>query len=141
MKFPEYLYLLEHERTNRIKLNNLRFEEEELWYMLYSLLEISYSMQQQNYFLGDVSCGTVILNEFGRLKVFNQLSIPCHRNYIEKRTLRKSPELYRASNDPTLMASVSTSKSEAFSIGATILEIAMLCSLESIYMGDTIKHD
>lgn len=96
-------------------------------------------MQQCSYNLGDVSCGTIILNEFGRLKVFNQLSLPCHRNYIEKRTLRKSPELYRAGNDPTLLSGVKSSKSEAFSIAATMVEISMLCSLESMYCGDFVR--
>ena len=96
-------------------------------------------MQQKNYCLGDVSCGTVILNEFGQLKVFNQLSLPCHQKYIEKKTLRRSPELCKAGNDPTLLSSVNTGKSEAFSIAATMVEISMLCSLESLYRGDIMK--
>ena len=98
-------------------------------------------MQQQNYCLGDVSCGTVILNEFGRLKVFNQLSLPCHRHYIEKKTIRKSPEQYKAGNDPTLLSAVKPGKSEAFSIAATMVEISMLCSLEPIYCPDFMKFD
>jgi hypothetical protein len=45
IRFPEYLYLLEHEKNNRIQMNNLRFEEEELWYILFNLIEVSHNMQ------------------------------------------------------------------------------------------------
>jgi hypothetical protein len=64
-----------------------------------------------NYYLGDVCGGTVVFNEYGRVKVFNGLTVPNYQSYVEKRSLRKSPELYRAGDNSTMINSLNRQKS------------------------------
>lgn len=60
--YADFGYLLDQEKNNRIRLNNLRFEKNELWYMLFTLLETCHFCSKMNYHLGEVCGGNILFN-------------------------------------------------------------------------------
>lgn len=60
------------------------FEEEELWYLLYSLVGCAKDFQKVEKKIGDVRPHNVFINEEGQIKIANVFSWPYEKTNFEK---------------------------------------------------------
>lgn len=60
------------------------FEETELWYLVYSLLEAAHFFHSRSLKVGDVRPGNVFINSNGQVKIGTQFSWPQEQtNYLK----------------------------------------------------------
>ena len=64
------------------KRHRERFSEEEIWYILYSLLNAIRMFEKFSIASGDLKTERVLLNDKGHLKVINKLSFPEENAHI-----------------------------------------------------------
>lgn len=75
MEFEYYKFVLKSEITCRHH-TFLFFEETELWYLLYNLLEAAYLLASTGRTLGDVHPMHILLNDKGRVKLIPRVLFP-----------------------------------------------------------------
>jgi len=76
------MFLLDDEKLNRRKLQ-IPFREEELWFLLYSLLECSKTLRAIGGAIRQISPSTVLLDEYGNLRVFSEHSVPNYQAIVQ----------------------------------------------------------
>ena len=93
--FNNYPYLLTEEIYNR-RGKKSKFTEQELWYLLFSLVAAKKSMADLHLKVGDIRPENVFLNEDGKIKVANLDSWPCQisnfQKFFEKKVTYLAPE-------------------------------------------------
>jgi serine/threonine protein kinase len=67
-KYPYFPHLLIDEIINRVK-NNHPFAEEELWYLLFILIESAYYIHKSDKIVGDIRPLNIFINEDGEIKI------------------------------------------------------------------------
>jgi hypothetical protein len=60
------------------------FDETELWYLLYNLVEAGTILEKYNKKIGDIHPNNCLLNEVGQMKVISTFSIPGEITNFEK---------------------------------------------------------
>ena len=60
------------------------FDETELWYLLYNLVEAGTIFEKYNKKIGDIHPNNCLLNEVGQMKVISTFSIPGEITNFEK---------------------------------------------------------
>lgn len=65
------------------------FEEEELWYLLYSLCSSARDFSKIDSKIGDVRPYNIFINEEGQIKIANLFSWPYERNNFDKTAFEK----------------------------------------------------
>lgn len=73
-------------RTNEEK----HFEEEELWYLLLTLVEAAAGSHQFQAALGDLKPSNLLLNKDGQIKLLAKLSLPCFEDAFDKENPKSS---------------------------------------------------
>ena len=66
------------------------FEEEELWYLLYSLVSSAQDFNKINSKIGDVRPYNIFINEEGQIKIGNLYSWPYERTNFDKTAFEKT---------------------------------------------------
>lgn len=82
--------------------------------------------------LGQVSPSTILLDQYGNVKVFSEQSVPHYSaimQTVKKHNYCKAPE---ETNNGARYSST-RAKSESFEIGITVLELALLDSCEEVF--------
>jgi serine/threonine protein kinase len=74
--YENFPYLLSDEIRNRKELSNKLFEENELWYLIYTLLSASLTYHQKGVKTGDIRPDNIFINEDGQVKVASVDSWP-----------------------------------------------------------------
>lgn len=74
--------MLEHEKANRILLQ-IPFTEEELWFMLFSLVEASKETETKNFQIARINASTILMDEYGVLKIFWEQSVPNYQPFAK----------------------------------------------------------
>jgi hypothetical protein len=99
--------------------------------VLYSLAECSKAMHSVGGSIGQISPSTVLLDEYGNVKVFSEQSLP---NYQAVMQSAKRHTYCRAPEDTAGNSRQGgRQKSESFEIAVTMLEIALLDSCEQVF--------
>ena len=75
MELDYYKGVLKCEITDRFH-SRMPFEETELWYLLYNLLEAAYLMEPLRRKIGDLHPKNIVVNEKGRIKVVPSALFP-----------------------------------------------------------------
>ena len=120
---------------NRFNLRK-HFSEEEIWYLLSSLVKAATDFQTLNVKIGDVRPDNIFLSDDGQIKVSNLFSWPCETTNYEKTIFDKeltylAPEEIEGTKEGKTETFIDKYKAESFSIGLTVLETALLdrCSI------------
>ena len=88
MQFENYPYLFSEELDNRIRMGK-HFDEEELWYLLYTLVTASRDFAVVGRKIGDVRPQNIFINEDGHIKAANCYSWPYERENFDKTAFEK----------------------------------------------------
>jgi hypothetical protein len=117
---------------------NKYFEEEELWYLLFSLSSCAKDFSKIDRKIGDVRPHNIFINEEGQIKIANAFSWPYEKTNFEKTAYEKtrtyiSPEEMALIEKGNLENTTNKVVSESFSIGLTILESGLLISADELY--------
>jgi serine/threonine protein kinase len=75
------------------KVNQETFSESELWYLLYRLLQASYSFQKKKMKSGDIRPANILLDDKGEVTVINVYSFPTEKTNYQK-SLRMNTTTY-----------------------------------------------
>lgn len=75
MKCEYYKYTLKNEISYRHH-SRQAFEETELWYLLYNLLEAAFLLETICRRIGDVHPSNILINEKGRIKIIPSCLFP-----------------------------------------------------------------
>jgi hypothetical protein len=75
ISYENFPYLFSEEIENRISMNKY-FEEEELWYLLYSLVGCAKDFSKIDRKIGDIRPHSIFINEEGQIKIANAFSWP-----------------------------------------------------------------
>lgn len=146
MTFELYQHILDSEIANR-RHSSKHFTEEELWYLLYNVLEsckdFEYAEDQK---IGDIRPKNILLNDTGKIKLINRWSWPGEVSGLEKllnatgdkcylgtSVSNSAPEELAAMRVKGALAGLDQHKTDVFSIGVTFLEMATLKSSEDLY--------
>ena len=65
-------------------MDHKRFDENELWYLAYTLLTVGNSIHSENQKIGDVRPQNVFINEEGQVKIATNYSWPSEQNNYAK---------------------------------------------------------
>ena len=143
MELDYYKGVLKCEITDRFH-SRMPFEETELWYLLYNLLEAAYLMEPLRRKIGDLHPKNIVVNEKGRIKVVPSALFPASPdNYQQIVADRVSDvflapeELDEAMIDRGAYPAVNPCRAEVFNIGVTMLMAATL--RDSYYLYDRKK--
>ncbi len=117
---------------------NKYFEEEELWYLLLSLVSCAKDFSKIDRKIGDVRPHNIFINEEGQIKIANAFSWPYEKTNFEKTAYEKtrtyiSPEEMGLIEKGNLENTTNKVVSESFSIGLTLLESGLLVSADELY--------
>ncbi len=82
--YQNFPYLLSDEITNRECLNKKLFEENELWYLVYTLLSAAFTYHREGKKVGDMRPDNIFINEDGQVQVACIDSWPGEQNNYAK---------------------------------------------------------
>lgn len=83
MEFEYYKFTLRGEIASR-EQKRLAFEEKELWYLLYNILEAAFLLEPLGKTIGDIHPTNIVINEKGRVKIIPVCVFPNTLNSYEK---------------------------------------------------------
>lgn len=118
------------------------FEEEELWYLLYSLCSSARDFSRIDSKIGDVRPYNIFINEEGQIKIANLHSWPNEKTNFDKTAFEKqltylSPEEMRLISKGNQDNTTNKVTSESFSIGLTLLQSGLLFNAKELY---SVEH-
>lgn len=135
VNYDNYPYLLLEEIYHRKGIKT-KFSEEDIWFLLFALIEARNQAQSVGERLGDIRPKNIFLNEGGQIKASNSLSWPQEMSNIQK-SFDKTPTYLAPQDLDKLGKGVAqeapSQVSEAFSIGLTILSCGNLAEYEQLY--------
>jgi serine/threonine protein kinase len=143
--YENYPYLFEEEIENRVSMDK-HFEEEELWYLLYSLVTTARDFSSLERKVGDIRPSNIFINEEGQLKIANLCSWPYEKPNFDKTAFEKqltylSPEEMRLVAKGHHQNTTDHLLSESFSIGLTLLEAGLLFKARELYSLELFSFD
>ncbi len=114
------------------------FEEEELWYLLYSLVGCAKDFHKVEKKIGDVRPHNIFINEEGQIKIANVFSWPYEKTNFEKTAYENaltyiSPEEMSLLEKGNFENKTNKALSESFSIGLTMLGSGLLFNAGELY--------
>jgi serine/threonine protein kinase len=142
--YANYPYLLHEEIYDRSGKKG-DFKEQEIWYLLLSLLEAKRQAEDNATFLNDVRPKNIFLNQEGLIKTATPFSWPLSATKYQK-SLDKVAT-YLAPEEVALLEMGATDfakvapTAEIFSIGLTLLSVGNLEDYEGLYNLETFKLD
>lgn len=140
-KFTVYLeyfdYTLEKSIEQR-KLTYQYFQEAELWKILLTIIKLGVYLEEKNLHFGDIRPCNIQLE--ADIKIAEQGIIPKDLSGFQRAACNQeiaylAPELLCFLNQPINSEPPQTFKSDAFSLGITLLEASSLISGRSFYKG------
>ena len=136
--YHDHPYLLSDEIQNRKGMNNKLFEENELWYLIYTILSATFTYHNQGRKTGDIRPDNIFINVNGQVKVASIDSWPGeHTNYeksfFEKKITYLSPEEIKDYQFGKVEPDCDKELAETFSVGLTVLDAATLSDSKSLY--------
>lgn len=126
------------------------YSEEELFYLFYSLLEAAKEFQLKCIPVGDIRPGNMVITKKQQLKMITVASIPSESTNISKFLDRYdlktifyfSPEELDYINSKGYSAvTYPNAKTEAYSIGLTIMDAALFESCEDLYNWSSLRKE
>ena len=74
--YENFPFMLRDEIINRENMHHKVFEENELWYLLYTLVSTARDFHNKNLKVGDIRPDNIFINEDGQIKMGTQFSWP-----------------------------------------------------------------
>lgn len=142
--YPNYPYLLHEEIYDRSGKKG-DFKEQEIWYLLLSLLQAKRQAEDHGSSLSDVRPKNIFLNQEGLIKTATPFSWPLASTKYQK-SLDKVAT-YLAPEEVALLEMGATDfgkvapTAEIFSIGLTLLSVGNLEDYEGLYNLESFKLD
>ncbi|KRX00069.1 Protein kinase-like domain [Pseudocohnilembus persalinus] len=141
--YEYYTHNLDVEITRRHKRAEY-FTENEIWYLLDSLVSACYFMQKNGIYHGDIRPVNVYLNNQGQTKLGDHSLLNQYKNGYAKSFMGidytyLSPELLQQMKLKQNESNNSYFKSDVYALGITILEAMTLISGQTIYDWDNMQ--
>lgn len=116
----------------------LKFEETELWFLLFHLLKASSIFERKRLKSGDIRPKNILIDEKGEIGVLNVLSFPdelpnYYKSLFNKETTYLAPEELAELETNTKYCRADPIIAESFSIGLTMVDTALLFNSEELY--------
>lgn len=144
LNYDNYAYLLTDEIYNR-KGKKDKFQEWELWYLLFTLSAAQTEMKSKlNSKVGDIRPQNVFLNSEGKVRVSSLLSWPREVSNFSKTFDNEKTYLAPEDMNKLEMGGLEDSSnysSEVFSIGFTVLSAAVQENFEELYNTKNYKFN
>lgn len=70
------------------------FDETELWYLLYNLLEAAFLLEPLSRRIGDIHPRNIVINEKGRIKIIPQALFPNSKTSYQKIIEDKASDVF-----------------------------------------------
>jgi serine/threonine protein kinase len=112
------------------------FEEEELWYLLLTLVEAAEIAHQLDSRLGDVKPSNLLLNKQGQIKMLTRFSLPTFLDSFSQESPKGSlfsPEELESRRKAFKLNKNNYILCESFSIGMTMLAAGALSKVSLLY--------
>jgi serine/threonine protein kinase len=132
---------------------NINFTDEEIWFLLMSLVSGLGTLQENSISHGSLSSSTVFITDKGNVKVTDPSILKSINNYAEfigeknlknmKKNIYFAPELLKNLSEKFWTPQSDVYKSDVFTLGMIILEAATLSTCDDLYNWDkyTIEED
>lgn len=127
----DYFEVTLQKEIEKRSLENNRYEEEELWYALCTLVDLFALWEKNKIYHGDINGMNLCLNPNGQLRVYDNSIVSQHSNALTKVNSNQdasylSPEQIEMIKSKNFKKSYDVFKSDIFSLAMTVLCMANL---------------
>jgi hypothetical protein len=145
LEFEYFPFQLDLEINQRMSREH-RFNEYEVWYVLFTLLEAVVDVEQTPAKVMDIRPRNVVLSPEGQVKLITKLTYPGFQNAMIKVFSKKdscflSPEEMKALQEGNIAPKLLFPTAELFAVGMTIFEACALRRCDGVYDLDNLRID